>query len=40
MTPLRYGSGRELSVEQLTDHGGELPALQRREMLPHREWSG
>jgi hypothetical protein len=34
MTLLLYESGRELSVEQLTDHGGEMLALPWRELLP------
>ena len=37
MTLLLSGHGRELSVEQLTDESGELLALPRRELVPHRE---
>src|SRR5580692_3629997 len=35
-TLLLYGGGCETSMEQLTDDGGELLALLRRELMPHR----
>jgi hypothetical protein len=37
MTFLFFGSGHELSVEQLTYDSCELSALHRREFVPHGE---